>query len=113
MMTIQQTIDIPESREVRFTLPSTVPTGRTTIALIFSAPEPVAPKKDARADGGGIAGSAAFPTIAELKAEAARKTAKRRLEGREPFEGLYGALKDSKALEGDPVEIVQRWRDGW
>ena len=56
---------------------------------------------------------AAFPAIEELKQQAADKTARRKADGRKPFEGLCGVLEHSPALTGDPVEIVRAWRDEW
>ena len=56
---------------------------------------------------------AAFPTIAELKRQAAEKTARRKAEGRKPFDDLCGVLSGSPALSGDPVEIVRTWRNEW
>ena len=56
---------------------------------------------------------AAFPSIGELKRQAAEKTARRKAEGRKPFDGLCGVLEDSPALCGDPVEIAKAWRDEW
>lgn len=38
-MTLELEIDVPESREVTFTLPPTVPTGRTKVALRVALPE--------------------------------------------------------------------------
>ena len=99
MMTIQRTVTIPADRRIVLDLPETAPSGKSYVTLTITPVE-------AQNDSG-------FPSIAELKLQAAEKTAKRRLEGRKPFEGLCGALKDSRALEGEPVEIVQRWRDGW
>jgi hypothetical protein len=51
MMTIQQTVTIPADRRVVFDLPDTVPIGRTNVALVFSAPEPIGAKKGAPAFG--------------------------------------------------------------
>ncbi|GMO61784.1 MAG: hypothetical protein Ta2A_08100 [Treponemataceae bacterium] len=114
MLTIQQTVTIPADRRIFFDLPDIVPTGKTTIALIFSAPEPVAAKKDTSADGGGFVDSAAFPTIAELKAEAARKTAKRLADpSMDSFRRYAGCLATNKTFEGDPVEIQRKMRDEW
>jgi hypothetical protein len=51
--------------------------------------------------------------LEEFQRQATEKAAKRKAENRRPFEGLYGCLKDSGALEGDPAEIVKKWRDEW
>ena len=40
----------------------------------------------------------AFPTIPELKRQAAEKTACRKAEGRKPFDDLCGVLSGSPAL---------------
>jgi hypothetical protein len=39
MTTIRQTVDIPEDRHLSIDLPENVPTGKTSITLMFSAPE--------------------------------------------------------------------------
>ncbi|MDR1469074.1 MAG: hypothetical protein LBT00_07250 [Spirochaetaceae bacterium] len=69
--------------------------------------------------------------IEKLKAEAAEKTARRKREGRKPFEGLYGcfeeigglqnrgspedcgSLEDCYAVEDDPVMFVMECRGEW
>jgi hypothetical protein len=51
--------------------------------------------------------------IEKLKAEAAEKTARRKLEGRKPFEGLYGSLEDSYAVKDDPAMFVKECRGEW
>jgi hypothetical protein len=93
-MTIEQTVDIPADRRLTLDVPREVPAGR--VILSFTP-----------------AGDGILPAIGELKWQAAEKTARRKTEGRKPFEGLSGALADSPALAGDPVEIVRAWRDGW
>ena len=30
-----------------------------------------------------------------------------------PFEGLLGALKNSKSFDGDGVDLQRQWRDEW
>jgi hypothetical protein len=94
-MAIEQTVDIPASYRLTIDVPREVPAGR--VVLRFTP----------------VDSGAAFPAIGELKRQAAEKTARRKAEGRKPFEGLTGVLKDSPALAGDPVEIVRAWRDGW
>ncbi|MDR1230426.1 MAG: hypothetical protein LBK61_03370 [Spirochaetaceae bacterium] len=51
--------------------------------------------------------------IERLKAEAAEKTARRKREGRKPFEELYGSLKDCYAVKDDPIEFVKECRGEW
>ncbi|MHC6204555.1 hypothetical protein ACYULU_15350 [Breznakiellaceae bacterium SP9] len=106
-MTIQQTVDIPSDRRLvlDLMLPEAAPVGRSEVTVTL---------KPARTSSGESEDTALPATaIEDLKRQAAEKTARRRLERRKPFEGLYGALKDSKSLEGDPMELVRRWRDEW
>jgi hypothetical protein len=107
MTTIRKTVDIPTDRHLSFDLPETVPVGKATMVLYLI--EEDAPGSGKQTD----KVAAPFPTMEELKAEAARKTAQRKAEGRSPFESLYGCLKDSPAFSGDPVELVKEWRDEW
>lgn len=51
--------------------------------------------------------------IEKLKAEAAEKTARRKREGRSPFEGLYGSLEDCYAVKDDPAVFVKECRGEW
>jgi hypothetical protein len=107
MLTIQRTIDIPASRRIYLDLPENVPSGRTSVVLTFDAPEKTEQPK-AQHD------LAPFPTLEELKEEAAAKTAKRLLEGRKAFEEL-GTQKISRPfLNGiDGLEYQRSIRDEW
>jgi hypothetical protein len=93
MLTMRKIIDIPADRRISFDLPESVPSGPAAVSLTVEAE-------------GGAA-------IEELKRQAAAKTAERKAEGRRPFEGLYGCLKDSEALAGAPADLVKEWRDEW
>jgi hypothetical protein len=105
MVTIQQTIDIPADRSVHFDirLPETVPTGMASIVLVFpgskkpEASRPYEPKP--------------FPSIEELKAEAAAKYAKMLETGVDPMAKFAGTMKDVFAEDG--VTYQQRMRDEW
>jgi hypothetical protein len=54
-----------------------------------------------------------LPTLDALKKRVAGKTTKRIAEGKKPFEGLSGCLKNSKTFEGNPAEIIRVMRDEW
>lgn len=90
MNTIHTTVDIPQSRllNLNVQLPEELPTGKAEIVLMIS------PINDAKKS------HIITP---------ARKLAK----GEERFEGLAGILSNSRAFEGDPVEIVRKMRDEW
>ncbi|MDR2133963.1 MAG: hypothetical protein LBP27_02555 [Treponema sp.] len=60
-----------------------------------------------------VENSGSVTAFDEFQRQAAEKTAKRKAEGRGPFEGLFGCLKGSKAFEGDPAGLVKKWRDEW
>jgi hypothetical protein len=57
--------------------------------------------------------SDSFTAIDGFQRQAAEKTARRKAEGRKPFEGLRGCLKNSKAFAGDSAELVKKWRNEW
>jgi hypothetical protein len=96
MLTIRKTVDIPADRRLSFELPQSVPKGQTTVLLtLIDAASPLT------------------TAIDEFQRQAAEKTARRKAEGKKPFEGLRGSLKDSKAFAGDPADIVKKWRDEW
>ncbi|MDR2049297.1 MAG: hypothetical protein LBP69_07560 [Treponema sp.] len=101
MLTMRKTVNIPADRRLFLELPKTAPVGKAVVLVSFTGTG-----RPEQAD-------TAFPTIEELKAEAAEKTAQRKMEKRKPFEGLYGCLKDSKTLEGDPAELAREWRGEW
>jgi hypothetical protein len=102
MMTIQQTVTIPSDRHLSLDLPEAVPIGQVTLIISFVPAQKV-----------GESDSYALPTLDALKKQAAEKTAKRIAEGKKPFEGLSGCLKNSKTFEGNPVEIIRAMRDEW
>jgi hypothetical protein len=95
MLTIRKTVDIPADRRLSFELPQSVPRGQATVLLTL------------------VEGSGSVTAIDGFQRQAAEKKANRKAEDKRPFEGLYGCLKDSKAFEGDPAELVKKWRDEW
>ena len=101
MIAVQKTVTIPEDRRLSIDLPESFPVGTATLLFALMDAVRVPPIE------------AAFPTIAELKRQAAEKTARRKAEGRKPFDDLCGVLSGSPALSGDPVEIVRTWRNEW
>jgi hypothetical protein len=101
MIAIQKTVTIPENRRISVDLPEYFPAGTATLLFALVDTERVPSFEGA------------FPSIEELKRQAAEKTARRKAEGRKPFDNLCGVLKDSPALSGDPVEMVRAWRDEW
>jgi hypothetical protein len=123
MITIQQTVDIPANRRLIVDIPLDVPTGKTSVVLIFSQVE-----RSEAADMDTINRNAerlnsetldvlshTFPTIEEIKAEAARKGAKRaaaiKATGIDPLQKYCGCLKD--VFDEDGVVIQRRMRDEW
>jgi hypothetical protein len=102
MMTIQQTVTVPSDRHLTLDLPETVPSGKVTLIISFV---PAQKMSESNSD--------SLPTLDALKKQAAGKTAKRIAEGKKPFEGLSGCLKNSKTFEGNPVEIIRAMRDEW
>ena len=108
MHIIEQTIDITAKREISLTLPQTVPVGKAVITFrINEYEETGAPGAQ------NVVQMHEPPLLAELKLQAAKKTACRKANGRKPFEGLYGILKDSTTFAGDPVEIGKNLREEW
>ena len=94
MIAIQKTVTIPEDRRLSIDLPESFPVGTATLLFALMDTARVPPVETA------------FPAIAELKRQAAEKTARRKAEGRKPFDDLCGVLSGSPALCGDPVEMV-------
>ncbi|MDR1787847.1 MAG: hypothetical protein LBR16_05285 [Treponema sp.] len=108
MLTLERTIDIPASREVRFVAPKNVPTGIVSIRVVFQpldAPESEAPPAKPPYT------PKPFPTLEELKAESHRKYQERFKEGRDAFEELYGCMPG--AYYGDGVKFQRELRDEW
>jgi hypothetical protein len=113
MITIERTVDISPDKHLHLdlTLPKTVPSGKTSVVLVFSAetpapgaretPPPYTPEP--------------FPTLEELKAQASRKAAERRAEiertGVDPLARFAGRLKD--VFPEDGMEYQRRMRDEW
>jgi hypothetical protein len=105
MVTIEQTIDIPADRTVHLSirLPETVPTGKASIVLVFpgskspETPRSYEPKP--------------FPSIEELKAEAAAKYAEMLETGIDPMAKFAATMKDVFVEDG--VTYQQRMRDEW
>jgi hypothetical protein len=101
-MIFEQTITIPVDRHLSLDLPETVPSGQAILVISFIN----AQKPSERF-------FTPLPMLDTLKQQAAEKTARRITEGRKPFEGLCGCLKDSKTFAGDPVQIIRKIRDEW
>ncbi|GHU54136.1 hypothetical protein FACS1894200_14570 [Spirochaetia bacterium] len=112
MITIQQTVDVPASRQLVLEVLHEVPEGRTSVVLVFSEakekPDNPAETLDAHI-------FAPFPTLEELKAEAARKAAEQQAyfeaTGKDPLQKYCGTLKD--VFDEDGVVIQRRMRDEW
>jgi hypothetical protein len=114
MITIQRTVEIPADRRLVLDLPPNVPDGPVNMLLVFSreepAEKPAAPEDDALRR----VLSRKFPTIDELKAEAARKAAERQANPQgDPLLRYAGCLKDSGIFEGDAVAVQRKMRDEW
>ncbi|GMO62365.1 MAG: hypothetical protein Ta2A_08930 [Treponemataceae bacterium] len=108
MMTIQQTIDIPESREVRFTLPDTVPSGKSYVTVTFT---PAEAQNDSTFSSGV---PSTFPSIEELRQQAEQKAAERKASGRNPFEELRASMNGRRFMGGvDGLEYQRSIRDEW
>jgi hypothetical protein len=110
MITIEKTVDISADRRLHLdlTLPKTVPSGKTSVVLVFSAAEtsdpavqetplPYTPEP--------------FPTIEELKAEAAARFAEMERTGVDPLARFAGRLKD--VFPEDGLEYQRMMRDEW
>jgi hypothetical protein len=108
MITIQETVDIPADRRLSIKLPESVPSGRSSITLIFTPAqaETQIPQKS----------HCNTPlTLQEAKAIIAEKI--RRKENGEICEDssrkYAGCLKGKNIFKGDPVEIQRKMRDEW
>jgi hypothetical protein len=122
-MTIEQTIDIPESRKVHFdvVLPRTMPSGNTKVTITFPSPDPQLPEKSGEesayaADDDVLAAYYASlpktgPTIAELKEEAARKHAERFKDGCDALQKYCGCLAHIYTEDGTAYQ--RQWRAEW
>jgi hypothetical protein len=122
-MTIEQTIDIPESRKVHFDvdLPRTVPSGSTKVTLTFPSPDPQLSVKPedvstyVTCDDALAAYYASLPkmspTVAELKEEAARKHAERFKDGHDALQKYCGCLAHIYTEDG--MVYQRQWRAEW
>jgi hypothetical protein len=116
-MVVEQTVEVPPSREIRMTAPKAVPTGSVRVIFVFEEPEHAAKVKTKRAKQPSRAEQIAarvlaepFPTIEELKAEADRKYAERFKDGTDALQKYCGCLK---GVYGDGVEYQRKMRDEW
>jgi hypothetical protein len=104
MITIQQTVDIPADRRLSLELPESVPSGKSSITLIF-APVQEVPRKHYNPPLG----------LEEAKAVIAERI--RRRENGEVCENssrkYAGCLKGKNIFKGDPVEIQRKMRNDW
>jgi hypothetical protein len=103
MIAIEQTVDIAADRRLHLDmmLPETVPSGRTSVVLVFpsdkEAPRPYIPEP--------------FPSIEELKAKAAAKYAEMLETGIDPLQKYAGCLKG--VYPEDAVAYQRELRDEW
>ena len=111
MITIQRTVDIPPDGRLVLKLPKTTPRGRVKVVLTLDTPATPAATEDAVSR----ILNHQFPTIAELKAEAARKAAEReayfKATGKDQLQEFCGCLKD--VFDEDGVAIQRKMRDEW
>ena len=111
MLTIEQTIDIPTDRRLHLdmTLPPSVPSGRTSIVLVFPTAEG-AEKAEGEAPRSHTPEPS--PSIEELMEDARQKTAARlACPSGDPLQKYCGCLKD--AFPEDGLEYQRRLRDEW
>jgi hypothetical protein len=94
MFTIKKTVDIPADRRLIVDIPPEVPAGKVSVVLSFPQAEDTPPPKDS--DPLSRLLSHTFPTIEEIKAEAAKKAAKREAAinatGVVPLQKYWGCL---------------------
>ncbi|MDR1317366.1 MAG: hypothetical protein LBK13_10895 [Spirochaetales bacterium] len=111
MITIQKTVDIPSDRRLHLDLelPEIVPSGRTSVVLVFPVPEsPAAQTTVSTHDP-----QRSF-SLEELKKEARQKTAQRLANPEmDSMKKYAGCLKGSKVFDGDSVAIQKAMRDEW
>jgi hypothetical protein len=99
MLTIRQTVNIPEDRRLSLELPKTAPVGKVTILLSLAAK-------------GQNQGSRPSPGIEELKAEADAKYAAMLASGEDPLLKLRESLKGEKVFSDD-IDYQRGMRDEW
>ena len=113
MITIQRTIDIPPDRRLVLELPKTIPRGRVDVVLTLDTPADPAAAEDAVSR----LLNHQFPTIKELKAEAARKAAEReayfKATGKDPIQELLDSMDGSAFAGVDGVAYQRAIRDEW
>jgi hypothetical protein len=102
MVTLEKTVEISKDKRLHLdlTLPETVPSGKTSVVLVF--PEQETPSSYA---------SEPFPTIEELKAEASARFAEMEKTGVDPLAQFAGRLKD--VFPEDGLEYQRKMRDEW
>jgi hypothetical protein len=115
MITIERTVDIPPDRRLVLDLPKTVPGGRANMIMVLSREET---STEIYADDDEAFQrilSHKFPTVEEMRAEAARKAAERQAyieaTGVDPQQKFCGCLKD--VFDEDGAAIQRRMRDEW
>jgi hypothetical protein len=106
-MTIEQTVEVPESREVNFRvfLPETMPSGKTKVILIFPVKEnsPLEEYYNSLPDDDG--------DIETAIAEGKRKQKDRFVNGADSLQQFCGCLKD--IFPEDGVIYQRRWHEEW
>ena len=116
MITIQRTVNIPADRRVTFDIPLEIPTGKTSVCLVFDTPETRAESISERPpDAASRLLVHTFPSIEELKAEGLRKAEEResiiKTTGIDPLQKFCGCLEG--VFDEDGVVIQRRMRDEW
>jgi hypothetical protein len=112
MITIQQTVDIPADRRLSLELPESVPSGKSSITLIFAPAQAELP-----AETQVFSRKHYNPPVGleEAKAVIAERIRRRENgEVREDSSRTYaGCLKGKNIFKGDPVEIQRKMRNEW
>ena len=108
-MTITQTVEIPESRQVFLDLPHDLPVGKAKITITPQTEKPAADIYEAATNLRGLAKKmGAALTVEEALQAAAEKAAD---PNRKPISRHFGTL--SKHTFGDPVAYQKAIRDEW
>ena len=119
MITIQQTVDVPASHRLTLEVPHEVPEGRISVVLVFSEAKekPGNPTESRGQDPLDAPVFAPFPTLEELKAEAARKAAEQQAyfeaTGKDPIVELRDSMHGMPFAGIDGVEYQRKMRDEW